>query len=200
MQKDTQLIGNLVSLAKNKIIEAALNNPEKIGEFVAELALKNDATRTFLKSMDWSAESFGKTVESLVSGGIRAYQNREGFRSTDAERMEKFASVFAEISGYGCLTPIEARILAAGYAKFNGKEIQKIFKLESKMSVEQVQQAAEAADKKFRQAAEAAGVGVVGSEVGKSSDIDLESIAQKLEASNKQPTSGGTVSAGQNNN
>ena len=86
MQKDTQLIGNLVSLAKNKIIEAALNNPEKIGEFVAELALKNDATRTFLKSMDWSAESFGKTVESLVSGGIRAYQNREGFRSTDAER------------------------------------------------------------------------------------------------------------------
>lgn len=142
MQKDTQLIGNLVSLAKNKIVEAALNNPEKIGEFVAELALKNDATRTFLKSMDWSAESFGKTVESLVSGGIRAYQNREGFRSTDAERMEKFASVFAEISGYGCLTPIEARILAAGYAKFNGREIQKIFKLESRMSVEQVQQAA----------------------------------------------------------
>ena len=199
MQKDTQLIGNLVGLAKNKIIEAALNNPEKIGQFVAELALKNDATRTFLKSMDWSAESFGKTVESLVSGGIRAYQNRDGFHSTDAERMEKFASVFAEISGYGCLTPLEARILAAGYAKFNGREIQKIFKLESKMSVEQVQQAAEEADKKFRQAAESAGVGVVGSEVEKSSDIDLESIAKKLEA-HKQPSSGGAVPVGQNNN
>lgn len=199
MEKDTQLIGNLVGLAKNKIIEAALNNPEKIGQFVAELALKNDATRTFLKSVDWSAESFGKTVETLVSGGIRAYQNREGFRSTDAERMEKFAAAFSEISGYGCLSPLEARILAAGYAKFNGREIQKIFKLETKMSVEQVQAAAEEADKKFRQAAEAAGMGVVGSEVERSSDIDLESIARKLEAPKPNP-SGGEDPAGQTQN
>nr|DAH10285.1 MAG TPA: hypothetical protein [Caudoviricetes sp.] len=183
MNESNQLISNIVGLAKNKIVEAALNNPEKIGQLVSEIALKSDATRTFLKSMDWSAESFGKTVQQVVSSAIQAYQNRDSFKVTDEERMEKFAESFAELCGYECLTPMEARILAAGYARFNGKEIQKIFKLEQKMTVEQVQKCAEDADKKFRQAATAAHVGVVGSEIEKSSiDVDLESIAKKLEA------------------
>lgn len=172
---------NILSWGTSKIVDMATQNPDQIGKFVADLAVSNSTMRTFLKSINWSASGFGNLVQKSITGLLTEFKNREPFSITDEDRVGKFSEIYPELLGYNCLSIPEARILAAGMAQFNGKEIQKMFKLDGQMTVEQIQQIAEESHKKFLEVAGKANVGVTASTVEKSSEIDLESIANQLE-------------------
>lgn len=172
---------NILSWGTSKLVDMATQNPDQIGKFVADLAVGNSQMRTFLKSINWSASGFGNLVQKAITGFLCEFKNREPFSITDEERINKFTEIYPELLGYNCLSIPEARILAAGMAQFTGKEIQKMFKLDGQMTVEQIQQIAEDSHKKFVEVAGKVNVGITASTVEKSSDIDLDSIARQLE-------------------
>ena len=178
---NSNLMDNILSWGLNKVVETAVNNPDQISKFVSDFAMNNSTVRSFLKSMNWSASGFSNLVQKSVTGLLAEFKNREPFSVSDEDRVNKFSEVYPELLGYNCLSNIEARILAAGLSQFNGKEIQKMFKLENQMSVEQIQSIAEEAHKKYMDAASKANVGVTSTTVERSSEIDLSAIADNIE-------------------
>lgn len=179
---NNNLMDNILSWGLNKVVETAVNNPDQISKFVSDFAMNNSTVRSFLKSMNWSAKGFSNLVQKSVTGLLAEFKHREPFSVSDEDRVNKFSVTYPELLGYDCLSNIEARILAAGLAQFNGKEIQKMFKLEGQLSVEQIHVIAEEAHKKYMEAATKANVGVTSTTVEQSSQIDLGAIADQLDS------------------
>lgn len=181
MQQSQNVVDTIVELIKGKVMDAALNNSDAIGSTIASLLKKSNQAKAFLKSMDWSADDFGQTVQEFVKLGAIRYSNREHFAKTEEERFSVYSQNFEELLGYSCLDSLERRVLAARLAGYNNKEIHSIFGLKDRFSVEDLNGIYNAACEKFQQATRIAGVGVIGGSIEPSSNVDLEARAKELE-------------------
>lgn len=174
------LLNSLFDLGKNKLFESFINNPQQVANFMKEFAMKSPQIKAFCKGMDWDINNLVDTGTNIVLYGVKSYKERKPFAATEETRSVDFVEKYTEICKFKSFTEDEAKILAAGLARYNDSEIIKAFHFESRYKNEDIRKIAEEAYIKLQKLSEQSNIGVVGTNIEKPVVSDLDTLARKI--------------------
>lgn len=174
------VLNALFDAGKNKLIESILQNPQQVANFAKDFAMKSPQIKAFCKGMDWDINHLIDTGTNIITYGAKAYRERKPFMRTEEARSLDFAEKFTEIVKFKSFSEDEAKILAAGLAKYNDSEIIQAFHFEGKYKNEEIRKIAEEAYAKLQNLAAESKIGVIGSNIEKPVVSDLDAVAKKI--------------------